>query len=330
MTTNKNRQEWIDIAKGIGIILVVYGHVLRGVESANLPLDKNFFLSNDLFIYSFHMPLFFVLSGLFFTNSLNKYGVKGLLFEKSKTILYPFVIWSILQTSIEIILSSFTNGQISINELFTSLIIPRAQFWFLYALFFINVINLLLFRIFKDKWLIISFLISIIYHIFPINLSVFSNAFSYLIYFNIGIASYNFLIKENKINKISNPMYLISIVLSFIFFEYLYIAKDILILKKILILPILGTIVTIILSYVISKEKALKTILNSLGKYSMHIYILHILVASGTRIILFKLLHIDNVIIHIVTGTILGVIAPYLITFKFKNNKIYESLFRLK
>ena len=43
------RIEWIDIAKGIGIILVVIGHI------------SQIKVLNDI-IYSFHMPLFFIIS----------------------------------------------------------------------------------------------------------------------------------------------------------------------------------------------------------------------------------------------------------------------------
>ena len=50
----KNRIECIDIAKGITILLVVIGHV------SSLPIVIN------KIIYSFHMPLFFILSGYFF------------------------------------------------------------------------------------------------------------------------------------------------------------------------------------------------------------------------------------------------------------------------
>lgn len=44
------RIDWIDVAKGLGIILVVIGHV-------NLPLLKDW-------VYRFHMPMFFMLSGM--------------------------------------------------------------------------------------------------------------------------------------------------------------------------------------------------------------------------------------------------------------------------
>jgi acyltransferase len=49
----KERLSWIDVAKGIGILLVIYGHALNAQSLRYI-------------IYSFHMPLFFLLSGLVF------------------------------------------------------------------------------------------------------------------------------------------------------------------------------------------------------------------------------------------------------------------------
>ena len=48
------RYSFIDVARGINIILVVLGHCMY---SADIPLNK--------MIMSFHMPLFFFLSGIF-------------------------------------------------------------------------------------------------------------------------------------------------------------------------------------------------------------------------------------------------------------------------
>jgi fucose 4-O-acetylase-like acetyltransferase len=63
----QNRDHWVDYAKGLGILLVVYGHVSRGVFNAGIKVDAELFKLVDSVIYSFHMPLFFFLSGLFFT-----------------------------------------------------------------------------------------------------------------------------------------------------------------------------------------------------------------------------------------------------------------------
>ena len=54
------RVEWVDIAKGYGILLVIIGH---------LPIP--WIISRSL--YSFHLPLFFFLSGYFFFKKKNRF-----------------------------------------------------------------------------------------------------------------------------------------------------------------------------------------------------------------------------------------------------------------
>ena len=49
----QNRYSHLDVAKGIGIILVFIGHLLSHDSYIGLT------------IYSFHMPLFFIVSGVF-------------------------------------------------------------------------------------------------------------------------------------------------------------------------------------------------------------------------------------------------------------------------
>ena len=60
------RLDWVDYAKGIGIILVVYGHVLIGIYNSKIDIPHSFYDYCQKFIYSFHMPLFFFLAGLFY------------------------------------------------------------------------------------------------------------------------------------------------------------------------------------------------------------------------------------------------------------------------
>ena len=69
---NTKRLDWIDIAKGIGIILVVLGHTL-------VPQVRETGFAGFLwiFIYNFHMPLFFFLSGYLFEKGLPDYTNKG-------------------------------------------------------------------------------------------------------------------------------------------------------------------------------------------------------------------------------------------------------------
>ena len=70
------RVEWIDIAKGYGILFVIIGH---------LYLQDSFLTTQ---IYTFHMPLFFFLSGYVF--SAKKYNFNEFIKRKAKTILVPY------------------------------------------------------------------------------------------------------------------------------------------------------------------------------------------------------------------------------------------------
>ncbi|MDA9004038.1 acyltransferase family protein [bacterium] len=69
-----HRSEWVDYCKAIGIILVVYGHVARGLFNAGIGSSIPWYSLVDSIVYSFHMPLFFFLSGLFFYSSFSKKG----------------------------------------------------------------------------------------------------------------------------------------------------------------------------------------------------------------------------------------------------------------
>ncbi|SFU30234.1 acyltransferase [Pustulibacterium marinum] len=77
-----NRIHHIDVLKGIAIFLVVLGHTIRNVDVS-------------VFIYSFHMPLFFIISGLFF-NEKKFQSFGEVVVKKAKTLLLPYVTFYIL------------------------------------------------------------------------------------------------------------------------------------------------------------------------------------------------------------------------------------------
>ena len=74
MTTLNNRIKWIDTAKGLGLLCVILGHL--GVP----------YLST--WIYTFHMPLFFFLSGIVFSG--RKYRFGEYLKRKMKSLVLPY------------------------------------------------------------------------------------------------------------------------------------------------------------------------------------------------------------------------------------------------
>lgn len=70
---NKGRIVWIDIVKGIGIILVVYGYVLGGIMNFNGIGVYNFLMIFYNIIYGFYMFLFFFLVGMFVYNWVKRF-----------------------------------------------------------------------------------------------------------------------------------------------------------------------------------------------------------------------------------------------------------------
>ena len=78
----EKRLDYIDIAKGLGMLAIVWGHICcKG-------------WSNEL-VYSFHIPLFFFLSGMMFNRE--KYPSFWQFFKKrAKRLLIPYAVYSVL------------------------------------------------------------------------------------------------------------------------------------------------------------------------------------------------------------------------------------------
>lgn len=88
--STSRRADW-DHARAIGIFLVVYGHALD--RPPLLPL-----------IYAFHMPLFFVLAGMMSKPSTFAVSVPEFARRTSRSLLIPYVCFSIISLVIWIVL----------------------------------------------------------------------------------------------------------------------------------------------------------------------------------------------------------------------------------
>ena len=129
------RSDWIDAAKGIGIVLVVYGHLLSSAVRAGVAIPQQFFNVSDSVLYSFHMPLFFFLAGLLAEHSYSRRGARSFIADKFTYLAYPYLVWSILQVGVECFVTRNSEHPVAIADLLLVPIRPHEQFWFLYALF---------------------------------------------------------------------------------------------------------------------------------------------------------------------------------------------------
>src|SRR5436189_2620599 len=92
-STPDDRVHWADAARGFGISLVVVGHVWRGLEKAAIIPANAVFFAVDRAIYSFHMPLLFFISGLFFYPSIARHTTFDFVVARFARLIWPLIIW---------------------------------------------------------------------------------------------------------------------------------------------------------------------------------------------------------------------------------------------
>ncbi|HBX2115230.1 acyltransferase family protein [Klebsiella aerogenes] len=319
------REVWVDYAKALGIILVVAGHVNRGLYSSGIYISKQFYTLFDSIIYSFHMPLFFFLSGLFFVTSIDKKGKKKFFIDKLDTIFYPYVLWSLLQGGIEVILSKYTNSKTELLDVLSFLLYPRAQFWFLYALLMIFIVASIIYRkqtFYKSLPLII--VISLAAYIFSNTIGS-TLHINYLtnnsIYFFLGCLFPK--ISGGSNSKIGWKTLLIIAAL-FIVLEYTFhfILKMTYVDTGLFTFMLACTGIALIAALSMRLASLNIKTLEMIGSLSMVIYLVHILAGSGSRIILNKVLHLQNWYIHMLAGTLIGIFVPIAIYFIAKKYNI--------
>ena len=322
------RTEWVDYAKAIGIILVVYGHVARGLQHAGITINEALFSVIDSVIYSFHMPLFFFLSGLFFIHSLNNRGPMGTIGNKLETVFYPYVVWSLLQGVVEVAMAHYTNGDVTLREVSSVLWHPRAQFWFLYALFMIMVIASFIYYRVNAVWIgVLAFVFLLVY--------ASSNQLPHeanleLIYQNFFFFAAGILFNTWRSSFMQERPFLIMSGLAFVVGQWLfhgyyhmnYEQKGL----PLAALAIVSILFVAALAHELTRYR-LKT-LHAIGYASLAIYLMHVLIGSGVRVILQKLLHVEDYTVHLVIGCLAGIALPTMLFF-YMEKRGMDFLFRL-
>jgi len=150
---NSNRLAWIDYARGICIILVCYRHCIEGLKGIGLITPDNYPMLRILNIcfFSFRMPLFFIISGLFVSSGLIKKGLKTYVNTRFKVIFYPLLVWGTIQITIQFLLKNYVNAHREPMDYLNLIIQPRRieQFWYLNALFFVGILYAVLKSVFR-------------------------------------------------------------------------------------------------------------------------------------------------------------------------------------
>jgi len=299
------RQIWIDRAKGVGICLVVFGHVMRGMTASGIVADDTPVKMLDYTLYSFHMPLFFLLSGLNAERSLAK-GPRLFLADKLHYLVWPYFLWSFIQGAIQIRFAGDVNAPLTYNELLGVVWRPIGQFWFLYDLFGCHLI-LLASR--GSKVLLGALAIA------ACALSASSSYFYGKFFFNfpffvIGIGASAQLAAWTP-TRSGGPRALLLATLCFLIAASIgYFAE----LRQNTPLAVPAALLGVGMTIVVAKLLcgAPGRMLEIIGNMSMTIFLLHILAAAGARIALLKLGVPIDPALFVLGATLVGLILPML------------------
>lgn len=293
---------WVDYAKGIGIALVVLGHVQRGLTTAGI-LTAPWHASVDGFIYAFHMPLFFFLSGML-TGRVRP--TREVVSGKARTLLYPYVLWSFFQGGINISLQCWTNGGLTPGRLLWSVVLqPYGQFWFLYVLFVCHVLLQPLNRARIRGWRLLA--VGVVFGLAAPQLewsAVLGNLAQNFVYFAAGVSLARArnrleLVCRNGAIVVVAPLVLTTCV----YFDlggYPLMGMG---------MAMVGVAGALALSMALANSGAFPLV-RYIGERSLPIYVAHIITASGTRILLSKGFDIADPVLHLTLGLLAGLAPP--------------------
>ncbi len=179
----KNRYTEIDIARGIGIFFVVLGHSIKQTQ-----IQAAWIRILTYIIYSFHMPLFFCLSGFVSAKILRMHKHERIQYVSSRArrLLIPYFTIGLIYIPVKLKLSEAAVKPFAVSDIWKLLIgqNPDVSLWFLYILFLIELICAALVNTynFRSIWYG-SFFLSVA--IYWLNLDI--RTPKYLFFFLMGI-----------------------------------------------------------------------------------------------------------------------------------------------
>ena len=320
--------EEIDIAKGLAIVLVVLGHSFPDAEIGWTLIGKDSFARFLIrWLYSFHMPLFFLFGGFLLIPRLSKTDVKTNLVKRLRRLLIPFFFFSMIYIGLKTVGAAFANHPLSshfIVDMFVGLS-PANGCWFLWVLFVMSTICIFARRLGPYG----LFILSVVMYVIAIRekswmIGKIDLVFHFFVWFAMGgiMSFYYNKLKQQLSHLIIGLIALILLTTLQLYTSYWWIS---------LIKAFCGMIMVFCLACKISEmdNNWLHKITVLFGKYCMDIYIISMLIVVPLRI-LYVNFNVSSYIPYypwVILVTCLGCVLPIIISKNLVRKNKWLSLF---
>lgn len=314
----KTRDASLDIAKGVAIVLIVSGHVLRGLSADLIVHPASWcFIKVDTALYLVHLPTFAFLSGLFVERSVAKRGAGHYLLNRAIDFGWLYVLWTLAQGAVKIATSSLVNTPTGPKELLTEFVRPASQMWYLPSLFSITFVAVAL-RVWAVP-VVATFLAAIA------SLGSWGHPGEYVGSMGWGLFIFFVVAAAFGLSTVARAMShrataLAAVPLLTAFAALVFLTKPAVptagsygpgVISDLwgVLGATVGTVGVLALSKLLSLAKALSRLFSFLGQRSMEIFLAHIVFSSAARIALKKLGVVDTAT-QLSVGIIVGIVAP--------------------
>lgn len=314
----RTRDQSIDVARGIAIVAIVLGHVERGLASASLlPYDTA--LTLDRLLYLFHLATFAYLSGLFVRRAVERDGARRMLARRVTLFVWLYLLWTLIQGTVRVAASSVANTPVTFGDI-ARIWIPEGQLWFLPWLVGVTVVVVATkpWRSSIRSAVVLALAVGLSLAVWGYDpLYAFTRGWALLLPFAIGC-----LVTSARHANASRRLTLVIAVAATGGLVWGWVGLETLAATpttggdgrtvETVVLGVVGclagTAATLALAALIARTP-LAGVVALVGRRSLEIFLAHIVVASGTRIVLVQT-GVADPWMHLILGTLLGVAVP--------------------
>ena len=325
----RERVKWLDTVKGVAIILVVIGHVCGSLYNSGLH-ELPVINSIKIFVNSFHMQLFFMISGYVFIYSYCDVTDRNIVIEKERinrqivNLSLLYVIYEIVRYIISNAFKSEVNIEVKPNRILMLPYKAIQEYWYIYVLVIIYLMMYFITSINVVHAMIVTFFFGLFYAIADFISAVGFKEWTalkagyYIFFFCLGGLIY--CAQKKKKTLLFRMTEMIGSVLGLLYVLYIDNTN-----------PIANFFVSIVIADFVFELfynfKLENPFFSFIGENSLHIYLLHVYFTSGGRLVL-KFINSGNVIFDSVFLLVFGIVGPITIARIIRRTILYSIVFK--